>query len=464
MHTPAKPTWPAATRYWLIAAVFWVAVACNSGKDNTGIAPQPQASTVDATVALKWMDLFLVIDRYAPGYRPPVAARALAYIHLAGYESIVPLSVHYQSIAGSFTGLTVPRIETGKTYLPEAALNTAYHTMFRAFFPTVAATYSTKIDSLYQALDVQYAKASADDVTRSKQFGMAVANAVFAWSKTDAAGDAAYLRNQPTDYTVPVGPGKWQPTAPDFGRALLPYWGQVRTFVANSVDRVARPPIAYNTAITSPMYAQALEVYSLSKPLSYDDRWIGEFWSDDIFELTCEPAGRWIATANQVIRQDKVSLEKAVYTYVKVGLALSDVGVACWGSKYIYSIERPISFIRRTIDPTWTSALNNPLKKVQGLTPSFPSYPSGHSCFGAAAAEVLTAIYGQNYTLTDRCHEGRTEFNGTPRTFASFYDMATENAYSRVYLGVHYRMDCDEGLRMGYVIGRKVNQLAWEKK
>ncbi len=461
MHTLTGSLRLIARRYWPIAAISCIITACTSNTDKNAVTPQ--ASTVDATVGLKWMDLFLVIDRYAPGYRPPVAARALAYINLAGYESIVPVSTKYQSVAGSFTGLAVPAAVTGKTYLPEATLNAAYYTMFKAFFPTIGVTYSAKIDSLYKALDVQYAKSNASDVARSKQFGTDVANAVYAYSKTDVAGDAAYLRNQPTDYTVPVGPGKWQPTSPDYGRALLPYWGQVRTFVANSVDRLARAPIAYNTSTTSPMYAQALEVYTVSKPLSYENRWIAEFWSDDIFELTCEPAGRWIATANQVIRQDKSSLEKAVYTYAKIGMALSDVGVACWGSKYVYGIERPISYIRRTIDPAWTSALNNPLKKIQGLTPSFPSYPSGHSCFGAAAAEVLTDIYGQRYTLTDRCHEGRTEFIGTPRTFASFYDMATENAYSRVYLGVHYRMDCDEGLRMGYVIGRKVNQLAWVK-
>ncbi len=100
---------------------------------------------------------------------------------------------------------------------------------------------------------------------------------------------------------------------------------------------------------------------------------------------------------------------------------------------------------------------------MEGITPPFPSYPSGHSCFGAVAAEVLTNIYGANYAMTDSCHAGRTEFNGTPRSFTNFYEMAQENAYSRVDLGVHYRMDSEEGLRMGYAIGRKVNLLTWTK-
>jgi membrane-associated phospholipid phosphatase len=41
--------------------------------------------------------------------------------------------------------------------------------------------------------------------------------------------------------------------------------------------------------------------------------------------------------------------------------------------------------------------------------------------------------------------------------------MAEENAYSRIPLGVHYRMDYSEGLRLGYQTGKAVNRLAWEK-
>ncbi len=290
-----------------------------------------------------------------------------------------------------------------------------------------------------------------------------MAKAVFAYSETDAAGHEAYLHNQPTDYVPPTGPGKWQPSYPDYGRALLPYWGKVRTFVANESDKIAKPPLAYSTSVTSTMYAQGLEVYSTTSPLSAEQQWISEFWSDDIYKLTFEPAGRWLAIAQQVIKQENVSLPKAIYTYAKLGIGLSDVAVACWNSKYIYTVERPVSYIRRAIDARWQSKLNNPLTHVQGVTPPFPSYPSGHSCFGGLAAEILTDIYGSDYALTDRCHEGRTEFVGTPRRFNSFAEMAYENAYSRITLGVHYRMDCEEGLRMGYAIGRKVNQIRWKK-
>ena len=443
----------------MIVAFLWVAAACQSSKDD--VAPTPVTVTTDASVAIQWMDLFLEVERYAPGYRPPVAARTLGYMGLAAYETVVPNSTEYQSIAARFAGLTIPKPEAGKSYRWEVAVNETYYAMMKNFFPHVVEADKAKIEALYKKLNTF--TGDADEISRSKTFGQAMAEAVFAYSKTDAAGHEAYLRNQPADYVAPTGTGKWQPTAPDFSKALLPYWGKVRAFVATQSELLAKPPLPYGTAVITPLFAQGLEIYNTTSPLSYEQQWIAEFWSDDIYKLTFEPAGRWLAIAQQVIKKENVTLQKAVYTYAKLGIGLSDTGLGCWNSKYVYNVERPISYIQRVIDPKWRPKLNNPFTSITGVTPPFPAYPSGHSSFGGVAAEILTDIYGATYAMTDRCHEGRTEFIGKPRAFNNFYEMATENAYSRIPLGVHYRMDCEEGLRMGYAIGRHVNQLNWKK-
>ena len=144
-------------------------------------------------------------------------------------------------------------------------------------------------------------------------------------------------------------------------------------------------------------------------------------------------------------------------------MALSDAGVRCWNEKYKYNYLRPVDYIQKSMGhPEWNTVMC-PDGSGNYFTPPFPAYPSGHATFGAAAAEVLTDVFGFSYPMTDRCHEGRTEFLSTPRTFQRFYDMAEENAYSRVPLGVHFRMDAEAGLDLGYRIGRKVNQLAWQK-
>lgn len=89
--------------------------------------------------------------------------------------------------------------------------------------------------------------------------------------------------------------------------------------------------------------------------------------------------------------------------------------------------------------------------------PSFPGYPSGHSCFASAASGVFIDFFGNNTNFTDRSHEGRTEFRGAARKFDSFRELAKENAYSRIPLGVHIEIDCTEGLRLGYEISDAIN-------
>ncbi len=97
------------------------------------------------------MNLFLELERYAPGYRPPVAARALAYINLAAYETVVPGSADYQSVAGRFPGLTLPKPESGKAYCWEVAVNEAYYVMMQNFFPHVPDADKAKLHELYQS-------------------------------------------------------------------------------------------------------------------------------------------------------------------------------------------------------------------------------------------------------------------------------------------------------------------------
>lgn len=88
------------------------------------------------------------------------------------------------------------------------------------------------------------------------------------------------------------------------------------------------------------------------------------------------------------------------------------------------------------------------------------AYPSGHAIFGAAAAEVLSAFFPDYGKITDRSHNRRIEFNGKERHYNNFREMAAENAYSRILGGIHYRMDCDEGLRLGELIGKKMASLS----
>lgn len=286
------------------------------------------------------------------------------------------------------------------------------------------------------------------------------------WSKTDLVGHDAYLNPFPP-YNPPVqGPNNeyyWQPTPPDYTPALFPFWGDVRPFAMQTNELLAKPPLPWSGDLNSAFYSQALEISAKGNNLTPDEQWAVEFWSDDIFGLTFEPSGRWISVANQIVEADGANLQKAVLLYAHLGMALSDVALAVWKSKYHYNVERPVLYIQRVLNPGWKPYLNDPINNLEGVTPPSPSYPSEHAGFGGAGAGILIHIFGEQ-AFTDKSHQYRWEFIGTPRTFPSFAEAALECGYSRVGIGAHYRMDCEEGIRLGQQAAQRVTELPWTKK
>lgn len=456
-------------RFILFLSLLGVVLFMNScTEDTVNTVSSELTKTYDASVPIGWNELLVEIDRYSPGYRPPAAARLMAYTGLAVYESVVPGMPEYFSLENSYSGLNLPAIEEDKEYYWPACANAAYATMFRHFYPHIVQNDKDKIDKLEKSFNDKFSYKTSDEVlTRSIAFGKAVADAVYDYSKTDTYGHDVYKNPRPSDYVPPVtgpnGEKLWQPTFPDYTPALFPYWGKVRTFAMKEGDLRGKPPIPYSEDPNSKFYQQANEVRVTVNSLTLEEKWIAEFWSDDMFQVTFEPAARQLAIANQLVSNEKLALDKTVELYAKLGMALCDAGIANWYTKYLYNVMRPVQYIRSTIEPGWRTALNHPYNDLKGFTPEFPAYPSGHSGFGGSAALIFTDIFGNNYQFVDNCHKERYEFLGTPRSFNSFIEAGMENAYSRIPLGVHFRMDCDEGLRLGYLAATRVLQLDWKK-
>ncbi len=437
-------------------------------KDDPTVINAGQVSNYDANIALGWNKIYLALERYTTGYRPPVSARASGYIGLAAYEACVSgMTNGYQSLAPNYKNLVLPIIDKTKEYHWPIVLNACYARNMRLFFPTAPLAQAQLIQSLEEEVNKGLKpKMSKEIFDRSVAYGQKVADAIFAYSSTDVIGHNAYLN--PTDKNYPDGTkaGEWKRTSPDFSNPLLPKWGQCRTMVIAPNDMTIAAPLAYSEDADSKYYAQGKEVQDVVNKIKagkdYEGRWIADFWSDDCAGLTVTPAGRWIAIMNQVVEEQKPDLQKAVVAYAKMGIALCDASIACWHQKYFWKVERPQSYIQRVLgDKNWNSVMC--VSAGVGKTPPFPAYPSGHSTFGAAAAEVLAATFGANYAMTDKTHANRIEFIGRPRAFKSFYAMAEENAYSRIPIGVHFRMDCTEGLALGTRVGKKVNAMAWKK-
>lgn len=416
----------------------------------------PSVAEAGTAIALDWNRFILHAETHTEGFRPPVAARTYGYAGLAAYEAALPgLPGCYQSLGAFFPGLELPPPDSSRGFDPAISLNACYSAILGKFFASSPQTIKNERIALESKWEKALSgKADVAAVRSSKEYGRKIARAVFDWSATDSLGHLSNLHNYDRAYSPPRGEGKWIPSREFPMPAMLPHWGKVRPFVIQPADYLARPLPEYSAEPHSAYYVQALEVLSLSSPLSNENQWIAEFWDDDHPGLAFTAAGHWLAVANQVIEKEKPPLEKTLETYLKLGFALADASVACWFSKYHYNLERPETFIRKNLAGNWSP---------HAPAPSFPSYPSGHSMMGAAAAEVLAQLYGERYELTDKSHKDRQEFRVRPRHFSSFREMALENSLSRILLGVHFRMDCEEGLRLGAMIGKEAGKVPARK-
>lgn len=442
--------------------------SCSRSEDDD-LIQQKDTFEIDSEIVIDWYELYLELERYTPGYRPPVSARTLGYIGIAGYEALLPsVENEYISILSQMSDVRLPELAPDAIYEWEVVLNAMYERLFTLFFENAPADLQYDITVLAGNIRSEFeGELHPYNFQESEKYGREVADLVFQWSSTDVLGHKAEDRNIDPGYSPPSGPGLWQPTYPDFLEALTPYWGDVRTFVASD-DVKAPNPVPYSESPQSQLYAQALETQIIVNEIRagerYEDRWIADFWSDDCPILTFTPVGRWVAIANQASESVSLSLKDAVILYAQLGMALSDAGVRCWGEKYRFNYIRPIDYIRNVLnDDNWNTVMC-PDGSGRFFTPNFPTYPSGHATFAGAASKILNATFGSHFRFVDRCHENRTEFLGQPRSFVGFDDMAQECSYSRVPLGVHFRMDSEGGLELGNKIGRAVLlDLKWNK-
>lgn len=453
-------------RFWPLAVLLVILSSCLKQEDPVEFLPSTQTPSLRANdVTWSWMEEYLKVEKNLPGFRPAPTCRALAYIHMGGYEAVVPGMEKYRSLTNVIDGF--PQIEL--RYRVDQidwniALNAYYERTFKFFLYGSTSHDIHEMETLYADKLVELSAGVPQGIINtSTEWGQEVANAIIAYSETDREGADQVRIARPANYFPPVGDGLWVPTTPDFGAAMFPYWGKVRTFAARQGDLVSAPPTAtYSTDPDSKYYKEFLEVDQVVNNMTEENHWIAEFWSDDITGMTFSPPARIFAIANQVISIERMNLEETLHMYCVMGIAINDASVACWNSKYIYNTERPETYIRKYIDPDFKSILGEAIG-TSGLTPSFPGYPSGHSTFAGVSWRILEHFFGPQYTFTDHCHYGRTEFRGYPRTYATWEQMAKENAYSRIPLGVHIRQDCVEGLNLGNSIALRALDLELAK-
>ncbi len=102
--------------------------------------------------------------------------------------------------------------------------------------------------------------------------------------------------------------------------------------------------------------------------------------------------------------------------------ALNDAMIICWYYKYKFQIPRPVQY-----DPDFKAYIS---------TPHHPTYPAGHSVFAGCFAKIASYYF--------------------PTEKEKIYALSQECSISRIYGGVHFMPDLDNGFALGLDIGNKI--------
>ncbi|MBT8198957.1 MAG: vanadium-dependent haloperoxidase, partial [Acidimicrobiia bacterium] len=408
------------------------AVAVGNGVGAKSIHPLTKSH--DPDVLLRWIQAVydsVKLERLTP----PNAARIYAYFGVAAYEAVVGGMPPYRSLGLQLNDLPkLPSRSQNLRYDWPTAANAAMAALPPALF-------SGRVNSLAQLADLESEihierSSAVEDVSvidRSVAHGRAVGKVIVEWIASDGW---AGIQSLPP-YVPLVGDGLWERTPPNFGAALEPYWERVRPFALIPVTACApAPPIAFSTDPGSAFYAQAMATYATVNGRTEADAQTALFWRDNPDGTTGLPSGHWALIVSILIRQEGFDLARAAELMVMHGIAVADGFTSCWTEKYRTNLVRPVTYIKKHINPDWNSPVNSP---------AFPEYTSGHSVGSGAAAAVLTSLVGA-VSFTDDTGIG----NGfAPRPYSSIWDAANEAAISRLFGGIHYPMGITAGIDQG---------------
>lgn len=351
---------------------------------------------------------------------PPIASRVYAIISVAqqrALDEVHKYNINLESRFPKTLNNEVLPVEIGCEPFECAVLIGVAESTLMYLFPETQEAILNQVEEARQALLLS-GNILPSDLDIGESFGRTIAEEVIAERINDGASTAG--KSDP----FPIGEGIWEPD-PFQANPQAPSWGKVTPWLLTSPDQFrSAPPPEYG----SPEFLAALdEVYQVQQTVTHEQLAIADYWAGNPGTFT--PAGYWNLIASQLINEYKLSSVEAGHVFSTMNMAIMDAGIGCWDSKYYYLVIRP-----------WQAD-----ERIRGLVgyPNHPSYPSGHSCFSAAGAEVLAFYF--------------------PIEEISLRDLAKEASLSRLYGGIHYRFDLEAGLELGSQVGAVAVEYAIEK-
>lgn len=252
-----------------------------------------------------------------------------------------------------------------------------------------------------------------DDCKKSQadEYSEELASLVLEQAQKRLAADAVSTKY----YTINPDNATWNnanPATPEAG--LWKPW-----HLASVVDFRAPEPPKYGSAQDE---AQLAAVKTALANITPEQKQAAIFWAGSAGTET--PAGIWLNLANEYAQKHNESLPQVLEVRATLNRSIADAFIACWNTKFTYWTMRP-----NMKDPSIQTVIP---------TPNFPSYTSGHATISAAASTILSDYY--------------------PEDSEHWMQLGYQARDSRLWAGIHYPIDNEQGFAMGQRIAQYILQ------
>jgi hypothetical protein len=430
-----------------------------------------------ADIVTDWNDtLCTAAETVVTKHNPGVPTRAMAMMNGAIYDI-------FQAVDRTHRPFKVNAHAADASV--DAAVSQAAYRVLSDMYPEIQATLDTTLTTRLNAVANGPAKTAGIDLGNFVAQKYLDAHQNDGWTLPDA-------------YTPTVGPGHWGSdpmVLPAVQKGWGADWGSVTPWAMPSPDYFDSTSPFTIADMNTQRYTDAFnEVKKYgsrnSVDRSADQTEIGNFWAYDRPGTGAPPV---LFIENMVEIGEAIGNTPAdnARMFAMASVALADSIIAAWDTKYEVDLWRPITAIRDAsndgnsnteADITWEylgAPGADPNGTADDFTPPFPAYVSGHATMGGAIFKSLELFYGTNsfaaadaligvdqvdseYTLHSSEPAG-----GGARQYVRFTQEGPlgpglenspqgENSMSRIYLGVHWRMDQEDGQALGDAVAEYV--------